>query len=522
MHDLLEDHLIDIRTSAGERQVCLPQLLALLSAGEVDGYAALRAHQADPWHVFLVQIAASVLSRRPTSSLPVDPAYWREGLLELADGKSSAWHLVVDDVAKPAFLQHPLSGQDDFARLAPKAMAPDELDVLVTAKDHDVKMARAEGQSVQAWLYALLTCQTTSGFLGVGNFGALRMNGGLGSRLVVTLTSDPHPSRRFAEEVLRLAEMRSEVAAKYGYRSRGIVLTWLAPWNLDGHQLDVSELEPWFIEAVRRVRLVRSGEGIAAYGAASNARQIGPKNLDSGDVGDPWIPIDVENEKKGRAALTVVAGGWTPKLITKLLFQQGFELTALQVPRPGEGTLWFMGSVFVRGKGKTEGFHRFAVPVPSKVRRRLLHRESAIGIGEFAQKLLGDAATAERAVGSALMVLAEGGPEHIDFEDRRVNERINEWTRKVHGEFSRRWETSYFPTLWRAAEVEDTAPMRVEWQEYLVAQARETLRQAERSLPLSTARRYRALVRAETMLQASLRSAGLAKLRPRQPEESVA
>ena len=519
MHDLLEDPLIGIRTTAGESQVCLPELLAQLAAGKVDAYTALRAHQADPWHVFLVQVAASVLARRPVSSLPADPAYWREGLLALAGGKASAWQLVVDDVTQPAFLQHPLSDQAELDRdFSPKAVAPDELDVLVTAKDHDVKMARAAGQSVQPWLYALLTYQTTSGYLGAGNFGTLRMNGGFASRPVVTLVSDPHPARRFVEELQRLGEMRPEVAAKYGYRLQGVVLTWIVPWNRDGHQFGLTELEPWFVEAVRSVRLVQTGEGVVAYGALSKARQIGPKSIDGGDVGDPWIPVNVEDKKKGRSALTVAGGGWTPKLITKLLFQQGFELTALQTPRPGEGCLWFMGSVIVRGQGTTEGFHRFAVPVPPKVRPRLLHRESTDRLRGFAQELLGDATSAGRAVGSALMALAEGGPESIDFE----NTTADAWATAVRGKFFRGWEARYFPTLWRAAEVEDAAPIRAEWQAGLAARARETLRQAERSLPLPSARRYRSLVRAESVLHTSLRSAGLVGSRPQQPQEKIA
>jgi CRISPR system Cascade subunit CasA len=63
MHDLLTDPLIGVRTSQGERLVALPELLAALSAGTVEGYTGLRAHQADAWHVFLVQLAASVLAR---------------------------------------------------------------------------------------------------------------------------------------------------------------------------------------------------------------------------------------------------------------------------------------------------------------------------------------------------------------------------------------------------------------------------------------------------------------------------
>jgi len=107
MHDLLHDPLIGVRTPAGVQRLSLPGLLAALSAGQVDGYTGLRAHQADPWHVFLVQLAASIQARRPTDVLPTDAAYWREGLLDLADGIPEAWQLVVEDVTKPAFMQHP-------------------------------------------------------------------------------------------------------------------------------------------------------------------------------------------------------------------------------------------------------------------------------------------------------------------------------------------------------------------------------------------------------------------------------
>ena len=109
MHDLLTDPLIGVRTPEGKRRVSLPDLLAGLTAGEVEGYTGLRAHQADPWHVFLVQLAASIQARHPSETLPTDPAYWRAGLLDLADGRDTAWHLVVDDVTQPAFLQHPWS-----------------------------------------------------------------------------------------------------------------------------------------------------------------------------------------------------------------------------------------------------------------------------------------------------------------------------------------------------------------------------------------------------------------------------
>ncbi|PZP57299.1 MAG: type I-E CRISPR-associated protein Cse1/CasA, partial [Azospira oryzae] len=107
MYHLLDDPLIGVRTPQGERRLTLPEMLAALSSGHIDGYSGLRAHQADPWHVFLVQLAASIQARRPTERLPAETTYWRDGLLDLAEGQSTAWELVVDDVTKPAFLQHP-------------------------------------------------------------------------------------------------------------------------------------------------------------------------------------------------------------------------------------------------------------------------------------------------------------------------------------------------------------------------------------------------------------------------------
>ncbi|MDT7928437.1 MAG: type I-E CRISPR-associated protein Cse1/CasA, partial [Tepidimonas sp.] len=173
MYNLLSEPLIGIRTANGDDHVTLPELLARLSAGNVEGYTGLRAHQADPWHVFLVQLAASIQARFPTATLPTDAAYWQEGLLDLADGEESAWHLLVEDVTKPAFMQHPWKSWEEEAKdygvevkrgkvsYEPKASAPDELDVLITAKNHDVKKARL-GNDLEAWLYALLTLQTLS------------------------------------------------------------------------------------------------------------------------------------------------------------------------------------------------------------------------------------------------------------------------------------------------------------------------------------------------------------------------
>jgi CRISPR system Cascade subunit CasA len=509
MYNLLSEPLIGICTANGNDRVTLPELLARLSAGKVEGYTGLRAHQADPWHVFLVQLAASIQARFPTDTLPTDPTYWCNGLLDLADGQESAWHLLVEDVTKPAFMQHPWKSWEEEAKdygvevkrgkvsYEPKATAPDELDVLITAKNHDLKIARIHPDLSEAWLYALVIYQTTSGFLGQGNYGIVRMNGGFASRPIVAWVRDRHPSRRFVDEVQQLKAMRPSVLSTYGYRERGIVLTWLKRWDRSAPQHTLAELEPWFIEAARPLRLRPFEGGLIALGATSKARQIGPKSLENGDVGDPWIPFNAQDKKKGLSALTLSQKGWTPQLLTDLLFQKGYRLTPLQEPKPGEGVAWFVASCLVRGQGRTEGFHRVEIPVPPKARMALFHKPTRDTLGHLAQALLTDAGNIQSALSVALTVLAEGAPEKPD------SKRIDEWLKQAGNDFARRWEALFFPTLWRGAE-EMHETVRADWQQTLVDAAQALLDEAHERMPLPTNRTWRAITQGQSVFHALL------------------
>jgi CRISPR system Cascade subunit CasA len=510
MHDLLNDSLIGVRTAAGPSLLSLPALIAELLRREVMEYTGLRAHQADAWHILLVQLAASVLARDAgRAAPPADEAYWRAGLLDLADGCASAWHLLVENVTKPAFMQHPLVSVDDLTAFnpgKPKAQTPDELDVLVTAKDHDVKMARVRHDDVEAWLYALVTYQSMSGFLGRGNYGTVRMNGGFGSRCCVSLVVDSSPSARFVEELGVVTTMRPAVlAGGIGYRPRMMVTTWIRPWNREASQCVVGELEPWFVEAVRPVRLRAVAGGMVALGATSEARQVGPKTLESGDVGDPWTPINVADKKKGRSALTVSANGWTPERLADLIFERGYELTPLQRPRPGmSGTTWFVGSVLVRGQGTTEGFHRFAVPVPAKARSWLERAGERGKMGLFSEKLLKDAREVESTLRMALIALVEGGPQEVNFG----NDTVARWAKAAMEGYALGWQDQFFPTVWRIVD-EDEQVVTTQWRGELVTLASRTLNDAETRAPIPSARRYRSFSRANGLLRGGLHKKGL-------------
>jgi CRISPR system Cascade subunit CasA len=523
MHDLLTEPLIGVRTAKGDLKLNLPGTLAALLRGDVDDFTGLRAHQADPWHVMLVQLAASVMARQPEGMPPpVDEAFWHAGLLDLADGCASAWELAVEDLTKPAFMQHPLAKSTyfkDYEPNGPTATHPDKLDVLVTSKNHDLKASRATANDLASWLFALVTFQTTSGYLGSGNYGTARMNSGTGSRCIVSLVSEKSPSRRFSEELAVVRSMRTRaLMSGLAFRDRGVVLTWLRPWPRDAAQYSLASqhskpatLEPWFIEAVRLVRLQRSGNDLVAYSSTSAARQVGPKSFDSGDVCDPWSPINVSDTKKVRSSLTLSASGWSPERVSQLLFQQGFELTDLQRPRANQRTSgWFIASVLARSKKGTEGFHRVILPVPAKALLTLGVASEREQLAKFAETLRVDAAAAEATLRVALKMLALGGAEKSEGKKGKKGKKedtSSRWVRDSIEAFTRRWRDHYFESLWLSAE-KPSANIRRAWQTRLVDQARFVLRAAEQRLPSPVGRRWRARVVASDLLDRSLRKRG--------------
>ncbi|MDW8469233.1 MAG: type I-E CRISPR-associated protein Cse1/CasA [Burkholderiales bacterium] len=519
----MNDPLIGVIDNGSPRRVSLPQLLARLSAGSIEGYTGLRAHQADPWHVLTVQLAAAVLARQPRDEPPEDETYWKKGLLELSRGIASAWYLVEPDVTKPAFFQHPWRNRDaQNEGYRPKAFTPDELDVLVTAKNHDVKTSRMSAGSLEAWIYALMMLQTTSGYLGAGNFGIVRMNGGFASRPIVSWTVDRHLSRRFLDELHQVRRVRTEVLKRnaYGYSATGLVLTWLDPWNRNSHQYVLRDLDPRFVEACRPVRLFLGQDGtFTALCATSKARQIGPRTLDNGDVGDPWIPINTEN-RNGHAALTLTSDGFTPRRVVQLLFEQGFQLTPLQRPRSDQPG-WFVGSVFVRGQGKTEGFHRLELPVPGRAVPILLRRSDdphRQQVAKVAQEMLTDASNAASALRFALTVLVKGGAEKAAVG----SDAIAQWVDAGVKAFSREWPREFYPMLWRAC-TEPAEAVRKDWQRWLVNAALARHSDAVRQLPQPENRRWRALIESRRALRGVLRKHHLLPLADEAlQEESVA
>ena len=286
----------------------LPGVLAALSRDEVDNFPALRPYQAPAWHMFLVQLAALALSRERARKIPEAGASWAAALggLTAAFDADEPWCLAVDDLSKPAFLQPPVP---DGVTLQNIVASPDALDLLITARNHDLKQTIGRNGRLEDWVFALVSLQTGDGYGGSRNQGIARMNGGSSSRTMLTLAPlpadmpkvvTPRPGARFRRDVAvlletRETELRSHDHLAYPEETGGLGLTWLAPWP-EGNQLQLSELDIWFIEVCRRIRLQRAGETLIGRKGTSKATRINAKHL-KGALGDPFAPVHKTEHK---------------------------------------------------------------------------------------------------------------------------------------------------------------------------------------------------------------------------------
>ena len=157
--------------------------------------------------------------------------FWREGIRALTEAEGcaddGAWTLVVEDWSRPAFMQSPAP---DARAYSPKALTPDVLDLLPTAKNHDLKSSRLAAFEPEDWVFALISLQTMSGVFGSGNYGVARMNGGYGSRAVAGLTTALGPGGRFLEDVRRLLPHHGQLLGGPGAIARaGLICSGSCP-----------------------------------------------------------------------------------------------------------------------------------------------------------------------------------------------------------------------------------------------------------------------------------------------------
>ncbi|MGB8930129.1 MAG: type I-E CRISPR-associated protein Cse1/CasA [Anaeromyxobacteraceae bacterium] len=496
-NDLLTDPVFSVRRGGVIRHHSLPEVLALLGKDEVDAFTGLQAHQAHAWHAFLVQLAAVALASgggKSPSLSAVSAKRWRELLTELADGEESAWRLVEPDLRKPAFMQPPMTAKRLDGWKGPFPY-PDEIDVLVTAKNHDVKGARVRQPAAQHWAYALVSLQTMQGFLGRGNYGIARMNGGFASRPGVGVSPDLRLAPRFRRDVKACLEARDSIGERLEMPDQaGIALLWLDAW--DGKKsLPISHCDPLFIEICRRVRLVAGEDDrTSAWTRPTDVPRVDAERL-NGDTGDPWTPV---NKAKGKA-FTATRAGFAYRVTRNLLLSGEFRPGAALQVKPGDGAGFFIGQVLARGQGETNGLHERYLPLPPRV-LAILRRDGSerIRLGALAERRV---AAVDRILQSALkpalLTLLQAAPERLNFKDKRADGWLADADHAV--------DVVFFEHLWRDLDLAETdADER--WIQTLASIARASLAWAAERAPIPSIRRYRAAAASERVLEGALRN----------------
>lgn len=496
-HSLLDDAIIRYRSVEGKAEhVNLPQLLVALARDGVRDFTALRPHQRHAWHAFLVQLAALALARSRRTEPFEAEAQWRQALLDLtpADPDGAAWCLV-SPPTRPALLQAPVpDGRIEGWKST--CHAPDELDMLVTSKNHDLKSARMRRCGAEDWLFALVSLQTQEGFLGAGNYGISRMNGGFASRPGIGVAGEGGWGARWRRDVGTLLATRVRTAETRGLDAdAGTALLWLPPWDGIG-SLPFSSLDPHYIEICRRIRLQIGADSLHAIGTGTKAPRVSAKEL-NGVTGDPWTPVDIAAAK----ALTITGEGFQYKLLAELLFGSKFLPGVTQDVgrgRPDE-RLSLIAQGVTRGQGKTERYHERRVPISPKTRVLLLGGQQPV-LARIAAEHIAAIAELRKVLWVALTVL---------FNNGRADGNADDGTMDKASRFARPFEQAenvrFFDDLSAEVEADDQDAQRLAWLLGMVGRAEAVLRSAFGAGPRSSIQRYRARSAALSRFHGTLR-----------------
>ena len=494
--NLLEQKLIRTRWRDRTTLLTLPGVFAASLRREVLSFSALRPHQRHAWHAFLAQVGTLALLAETDQMPPEDEGSWAALLRSLTPGydDDAAWSLVTP-VDRPALLQPATpSGTTGWERRE----TPDAIDMLITARNHDVKQAVMVRAQPDDWLFALLTLQTMEGYGGRDTYGISRMNGGSSSRPCVGVMPFGGPGAHLRRDILALLAVGGVPEQSHGYAGGGgLALTWLAPW--DGlTSLTRRHLHPLYVEVCRRVKLVADEAGLHALTTTSKVPRIADK-VPGGITGDPWAPL--VPDKAGPKVLTMSAESFGYRRVVATLLAAPQDRAALQEVHPDDDPagLALVIRGLVRGNSKTDGYHERRVPLSKVVQRGLkglLLTDPDAAAAKARVDLVGEIASALR---MAIQVLLANGPETLGRPSEATKAKVAPFVHRLEAHVDR----TFFPDLW--AELEHADPdarhrVRVSWVRRMLKQAEDVLAEAERSTPRSSALRLRARVRAEAAL----------------------
>ena len=517
MLNVLKDNVFRFRRDDNSIiEASLPELYAALMNDEVASFPALRPHQRHAWHAFLVQLGAIAMHKADVDTPPADVDEWRRIMRALTPEfpADEPWNLVVDDITRPAFLQPPASSEGMIADYKSAVATPDELDMLVTSKNHDLKASVASSGSIDDWIFALISLQTSEGFGGARNYGVSRMPSGYGNRPALSIT----PSILFGSHVHRdiqaLLKSREQIMDDYDpfLTDNGIALVWLEKWDGTKPEAISEGLDPFYIEICRRIRLSSSERRLAAIRANSLSKRI----IDvKGMTGDPWAPENTSAKGTPTAFLGPRKFGY--ERIVEGLVSPDWKQPYLLKPTAQESSeeMHLVARGLIRGEGRTSGYHERIIRLNQTTVRAFGNGGGQKRLGDIARERIEQISKVKSVLRHAIATFAA----HGDSDDIKTEHwaRANPWSNKLDEIV----DTSFFDDLQDEFEAGESErdKIRKEWLlnslthhfqidesgDGVCNHAQRLLRQAQYSLPCPVIQRYRARVRADSVFEGSLR-----------------
>lgn len=511
MNNTLIDPCIRTVLADGEQVLLtLPGVMAACAHDEPNrraaSFPALRAHQAPAFHAFLAQICAMGLRRLARDTLPgADEEAWREvfRVLTWDDFPNDEPWWLVSPPDKPALLQPPVP-DGDMSNYS-EVRTPDEMDLIVTAKNHDVKSSRIFGAHSDDWLFALISLQTQAGHGGRGYKLTVRLRGSYNARCYAYLAPK---NGDFGEALIRsISRLASEDYPKtcppVFCTGVGIPLAWTPVW-LPSAQLELSDLDPLFVDACRRVRLVRDDGILIGKRATSYLARVAGliHRVDrerNGYLGDPWAPMTMEHAPQ---AFAITSSGLSYRAVSRILFEQdetrrSYLMGATKDERRGAMDLHVEGlATAPESNGNPRGFHSRTIPVPARAFNWLENQPT--DAANLVKERIEAAAKAWReALRGALFVLAQGGREDIKWKDHKTSDAL---AGAMQARFDALVDAVFFPELWDAVGKSQDDRER-DWALTLRGIARDVFDEAVREFSLLSERRFLAEARARSRLE---------------------
>ncbi|MDX2193332.1 MAG: type I-E CRISPR-associated protein Cse1/CasA [Gemmatimonadales bacterium] len=499
--NLLTDALFPVQRGEGEAHLPLPELLVALWRGDLQALLGVSSIQRQYLWRFLVRVAAHASEAERGCLEHADRL--REILVEAA-GAPGAWDLYRPD-GGAAFLQPPAQ-MEEGAPVDFKPEATSRLTVVPGDKNHEFKRGALVSLSATDVLLSLLEYQFGSVYTKM-NYASQIMgsSSGKGSGSPFMAPWWPDLGRTFRAHLaasLARADYTRDVLGLTG----SVWALWTLPWDSGDPPLPAELLSPHFVPLARKVRLASpdaSGAFSRIWFKPTTAARVADHTEGSG-LGDPFTPFVADGTRQ--KVRGVMSNGFDYREVARLLLRVQVTGRAgapsFAVEHAAQSSYEPTVPVLLEGmafdQGKTLGFHRRVVQLPSEV------AADPAPIAVFVASLLDAAKEAESALEAAIRTWLSGTPKPRSGDLARIQRLRGDLTSRVDRAF-----IELLPRMHGRQGDEWIERMLEDWRRRLVKECRGALERVMRATPTRVSISHERRVGANSVLSARLRRAGL-------------